>query len=237
MPSTSERTFGQRYTKARDLVEYLKLVPTYAPSNPDLAVAAFDAFVGTVDTANNAVASQTSALQTARDARLVLFKGPEGLIKRCAQIRDYISSIETKGKNSVEYKKAQKVVMRMRGIKLSKKKISTEAGATEPKTISTSEVSFGSMLNAGKEVLQVINGLAAYAPSNTNITSANFAAFVTQLDNKNSEIASKLSDWDNAIETRADLYATLKDRVSKIKSALAGQYGRQSNEYKDSLKY
>ena len=237
MPSTSERTFGQRYTKARDLVEYLKLVPTYAPSNPDLAVAAFDTFVGTVDTANNAVASQTSALQTARDARLVLFKGPEGLIKRCAQIRDYISSIETKGKKSVEYKKVQKVVMRMRGIRLSKKKVTAAAGAEEPKTLSTSEVSFGSMLNAGKEVLQVINGLAAYAPSNTNITSVNFSAFVTQLDNKNSEIASKLSDWDNAIETRADLYDTLKDRVSKIKAALAGQYGRQSNEYKDSLKY
>lgn len=237
MPSTSERTFGQRYTKARDLVEYLKLVPTYAPGNPDLAVAAFDTFVGTINNANNAVASQISALQTSRDARLVMFKGPEGLIKRCAQIRDYIASIETKGKKSVEYKKVQKVIMRMRGIRLSKKKVSTEVGAAEPKTLSTSEVSFGSMLNAGKEVLQTIIGLASYNPSNTNITTANFTTFVTQLDNKNSEIAEKLGTWDNAIETRSDLYAELKDRVSKIKSALAGQYGRQSNEYKDSLKY
>jgi len=237
MPSTSERTFGQRYTKARDLIEYLKTVPAYAPGNPELEVAAFDTFVSSVDTANNEVASQTSALQTARDTRLVLFKGPVGLIKRTAQIRDYIASVETKGKNSVEYKKVQKVVMRMRGIRLSKKKVSAEAGGTEPKTLSTSEVSFGSMLNAGKEVLQVINGLAAYAPSNTNITKANFTTFVTQLDDKNSEIAAKLSDWDNAIETRFDLYASLKDKVTKIKSALAGQYGRQSNEYKDSLKY
>ena len=237
MPSTSERTFGQRYTKARDLIEYLKLVPAYAPGNPDLEVPAFETFVDSVDTANNAVANQSSGLQTARDARLVLFKGPEGLIKRCAQIRDYIASVETKGKKSVEYKKVQKVVMRMRGIRLSKKRVSTGAGGTEPKTLSTSEVSFGSMLSAGKEVLQTITGLAAYAPSNTNITTANFTIFITQLDDKNSEIASKLSDWDNAIETRFDLYAALKDKVSKIKSALAGQYGRQSNEYKDSLKY
>lgn len=237
MPSTSERTFGQRYTKARDLVEYLKAVPAYAPGNPDLAVAAFDTFVTSVDTANNEVASQTSALQTARDARLDLFKGPYGLIKRAAQIRDYIASVDVKGKNSVEYKKIQKVVMRMRGIRLSKKKVSTTAGATEPKTLSTSEVSFGSMLNAGKEVLQVIKGFTGYAPSSTHITLANFTTFVANLDTKNSEIAEKLTDWDNAIETRADLYATLKERISKIKSALAGQYGRQSNEYKDSLRY
>lgn len=237
MPSTSERTFGQRYTKARDLIEYLKAVPAYAPGNPDLEVAAFDTFVTSVDTANNSVASQTSALQTARDARLVLFKGPEGLIKRASQIRDYISAIEAKGKNSVEFKKVQKIVMRMRGIRLSKKKVATEAGATDPKSLSTSEVSFGSMLSAGKEVLQIIKGLAAYAPSNTLITTANFTTFIAQLDAKNSEIADKLTDWDNAIELRADLYDTLKDRVSKIKSALAGQYGRQSNEYKDSLKY
>ncbi len=237
MPSTSERTFGQRYTKARDLIEYLKTVPSYAPGNIDLEVLSLESFVDSIDTANNAVASQSSALQTARDARLVMFKGPEGLIKRCAQIRDYIASVETKGKKSVEYKKVQKVIMRMRGIRLSKKKVATEAGAAEPKTLSTSEVSFGSLLNAGKEVLQTVIGFAAYNPSNTNITSANFTTFITQLDNKNSEIAAKLSDWDNAIETRADLYDTLKDRVSKIKSSLAGQYGRQSNEYKDSTKY
>ena len=237
MPSTSERTFGQRYTKARDLIEYLKLLPAYAPGNIDLEVLSLESFVDSIDAANNAVASQSSALQTARDARLVMFKGPEGLVKRCAQIRDYIASVETKGKKSVEYKKVQKVIMRMRGIRLSKKKVATEAGVSEPKTLSTSEVSFGSMLNAGKEVLQTIKGLAAYNPSNTNITNANFTTFVTQLDNKNSEIAEKLGTWDNAVETRSDLYVELKDRVSKVKSALAGQYGRQSNEYKDSVKY
>lgn len=237
MPSTSERTFGQRYTKARDLIEYLKSVPGYAPGNPDLAAAALDVFVSTIDTANNQVATQTSALQTARDARYDLFKGPYGLLKRAAQIRDYIASVDIKGKKSVEYKKIQKIVMRMRGIRLSKKKATPEAGTTEPKTLSTSEVSFGSLLNAGKEVLQVVKGLPGYAPSSTHITIANFTTFVGQLDAKNTEIAEKLTDWDNAIEARADLYNTLKDRVSKVKSALAGQYGRQSNEYKDSLKY
>lgn len=237
MPSTSERSFGQRYTKARDLIEYLKSIPTYSPGNPDLEIAEFDTFVSSLDTANNSVASLTSSLQTERDERLVMYKGPQGLIKRASQIRDYISAVETKGKNSVEFKKVQKIVMRMRGIRLSKKKLPAEAGANAPKSISTSEVSFGSMLGAGKEVLQVISGLASYAPSNTLITLANFTTFITQLDAKNSDVAELLSDWDNAVELRYDLYKTLKDRVTKIKSALAGQYGRQSNEYKDALQY
>ena len=237
MPSTSERTFGQRYTKARELVEYIKSVPGYAPGNPDLEAGALNTFLDTVDSANNLAADLLSGLQTARDARLELFKGSEGLIKRCSQIRDYISSIEPKGKKSVEYKKAQKVVMRMRGIRLSAKPVAPTTGGTAPKTLSTSEVSFGSMLSGGKEVLQVIKSVTGYAPSNTNITIANFTAFVAQLDSKNTEVAEKVTNWDNAVEARSDLYKTLQEKVSKIKMALAGQFGRQSNEYKDSLSY
>lgn len=237
MPSTSERSFGQRYTKARGLVEHIKPIADYAPDNPDLLPAALTTFLNDVDTANNLAASTQSTLQTARDERLVLYKGPTGLIKRCSAIRDYLASKETNGKKSVEFKKLQKIVMRMRGIKLTSKLPKPPAGGTDPKKQSVSEVSYGSTLSAGKEALQVIKGLAAYAPSNTDVTVANFTTFIAQLDAKNTDIYDKQTDWENAVDDRAELYDILKTRVSKVKSALAGQYGRQSNEYKESLKY
>ena len=48
---------------------------------------------------------------------------------------------------------------------------------------------------------------------------------------------SKAEVYDNAVDVRVNLYADLKQRISKIKFTLASQFGKQSNEYKDSLRY
>ncbi|MFZ1517227.1 MAG: hypothetical protein WAU11_00540 [Ignavibacteriaceae bacterium] len=235
MASTSERTFGQRYTKGRDLVEYLKLVTGYAPTESALLPANLTTLLDSINTANSEVASTVSIMQTARDERLTMFKNnTTGLITRCAQVRDYIASFLPQGKKSADYKKVQKIVMLMRGIRLSKKPPVTEGGK---KSVSTSERSYGSMLQAGKDVLEIIKTTSGYAPSNTAITIANFTTLVATLDAKNSEVANKQEVYDNKIEDRGNLYTELADRVTKVKAALASQYGKQSNEYKDSVKY
>lgn len=235
MVSTSERTFGQRYTKGRDLVEYLKLVPTYAPTETAIQPANLTTLLDSIDTANSEVGAAKSALQTERDERIVMFKNnTTGLITRCAQIRDYIASFHPQGKKALDFKKVQKIVMLMRGIRLSKKPPAVEGGK---KSVSTSERSYGSMLQAGKDVLEVIKTIAGYAPSNTAITVANFTTTLAAIDAKNSSVAEKQEIYDNKVETRAGLYNDLGDRVTKVKAALASQYGKQSNEYKDSVKY
>jgi hypothetical protein len=157
-----------------------------------------------------------------------------GLITRCAQIRDYIASFHTQGKKALDFKKVQKIVMLMRGIRLSKKPPAVEGGK---KSVSTSERSYGSMLQAGKDVLEVIKTVAGYAPSNTAITVANFTTLLSTIDAKNSSVAEKQETYDNKVESRASLYSDLGERITKIKAALASQYGKQSNEYKDSVKY
>jgi hypothetical protein len=235
MPSNSERSFGQRYTKARQLQEYLLTIPTYAPGNPDLEVANFDTFLDGIQTANQNVDNKLSVLQTERDLRIDLFKGTDGLINRTAQIKDYIGSTNTKGKKSLDYQKVQKVVKRMRGIRLTKKPV-VPPGVTA-KTNSTSEQSYGSMLAAGREVLEVIKTIAGYAPPTAKLTVANFNNFLNSLDVKNSLVGSKQELYDNDVETRGSLYDQLQDRIAKIKLALAAQFGKSSNEYKDSLGY
>ena len=57
------------------------------------------------------------------------------------------------------------------------------------------------------------------------------------LYSKNRCVASKQETYDNAVEDRMNLYTDLQKRVTQIKSALAGQFGRRSNEYTDALKY
>ena len=57
------------------------------------------------------------------------------------------------------------------------------------------------------------------------------------MDVKNSLVAEKMEEYDNAVEARLSLYDELDDRVRKILLALAAQYGKTSDEYKDSLKF
>lgn len=237
MPSVSEKSFGQRYTKAVGLVEYLKLVPAYAPDNADIEIAAFDTFLGTVQTANETVAAKQSELMNDRESRLLLYKGPEGLIKLCAKVRDYVASIDPKGRKSADYNKISKIIMRMRGQRLSKKPDPPAAGATGPKVLSTSEQSYGSVLEMGVSVVEVVKAKAGYAPSNAALTTASLTTFMDSVYAKNRSVLSKVEAYDNAVESRANLYTDLNRRVSQIKATLASQYGKQSNEYKDSLKY
>lgn len=235
MAIPSEKSFGQRYTKGRELVEYLRTLPTYTPGNIDLETAALTTLLDSIETANSDAAARLSSLQTERDARLIMFKNNlTGLLNKSGQIRDYVASIDPKGKKATDFKKLQKMVQRMRGIRLTKKPAPQEGG---PKTISTSEVSYGSMLAVGKEVLEVIKTVAGYAPSNTALTVANFTTFLDDIDAKNSLVAQKQEEWDNSIEARSALYETLAGRVMKVKLALAAQFGKTSNEYKDALKY
>ena len=237
MPSVSEKSFGQRYTKAVGLVEYLKLIPTYAPDNADIAVAAFDTFLGTVQTANENVSAKLSDLMNERESRLVAYKGPDGLYKLCAKVRDYVASIDPKGKKSADYNKIGKTIMRMRGQRLSKKPAPSADGSAPPKTVSTSEQSYGSVLEMGVSIVEVVKAKAGYAPSNAALTVASLNTFMDNLYAKNRSVASKQETYDNTVEERSGLYNDLQLRVSQIKFALASQYGKQSNEYKDSLKY
>ena len=104
-------------------------------------------------------------------------------------------------------------------------------------SLSTSERSYGSMLQAGKDVLEIIKTTAGYAPSNTSITIVNFTTLLSTLDAKNSDVSSKQEIFENKTEVRSTLYTELADKVTKVKSALASQYGKQSSEYKGSVKY
>lgn len=236
MASTSEQSFAQRYTKARQLVEYLGMQPTYEPGNTELETSELTDLLNSIETANADVASKLSAVQTERDERFELVKGEAGVVKRAMQIRDYIASILPKGKKERDYVKAQKIVQKLRGQRLTKKPVAIPNAPT-PKTVSTVEVSFGSILGAGRELLEVIKTVPGYTPSNTALTVANFTTFLDSIETKNTSVAQKYEQYDDSVETRASLYNQLQDRLTKTKLALAAQFGKDSNVYKDAVGY
>lgn len=236
MASTSERSFAQRYTKARELAVYLDGIAAYSPSLSALSASKLNDLLDQIEAANASVASNLSAVQTERDERLALFKGDAGLIKLASQARDYIASVLPNGKKARDFVKAQKIVQKMRGVRLTKKPVAKEGGET-PKTISTYEVSFGSLLGSGRELLEVIKTVPGYAPSNNKLTVAEFTNFLDAIDDKNTLVAQKYEAYDDAVEARSGLYDELQDRITKIKLAVASQFGKDSNEYKDVVKY
>jgi hypothetical protein len=235
MGNFSETTFGQKYTKAGELVEVLNAIPTYAPGVTELEPAEIKAFLITVDSANSDVASKLSDLQTNRDARYNAYKNGNGLLKRCSQVRDYIASVHPEHKKALDYKKVQKYVQSLRGKRLSKKPVNPDGSPA--KTVSTSERSYGSMLRIGKDILEVIKTFPGYLPSNNDLTIANFTTFLNSLDVQNSTVAAKQEAFENSAEVRRNLYKDLKKKISKVKFSIAAQFGRDSNEYKDVVKY
>lgn len=235
MSSNSERSFGQRYTLGRGLAKYLELIPAYAPPDPDLLPANLDTFLDTVNIANNEATAAEDVLQTARDIRFKMYKQTgTGIIAQCALMRDYVGSMVPNGKKKLNYKKLQKRVMLMRGIRLRKK---PPVNGDPKKSNSVSEQSFGSICRVAKDVLEVIKGIPGYAPSNPALTVATYTVTVADADEKNNEVAQLLDISDNKKEVRFDLYTQLDDRTRRIKGALAAQFGKTSNEYKDALKY
>ncbi len=234
MPSANENGFGQKYTKAQGMVEFLNALSSYSPGVTELEPTDIKTFLTTVDSANSDVASKLSDLQTNRDLRVNMFQNG-GLIKRCGQIRDYIASIHPQHKKALDYKKVQKYVQSLQGKRVTKKPVNPDG--SPGKTNSTSERSYGAMLKIGKDVLEVIKTVPGYAPTNPELTVANFTTFLTSVDTQNSTVAAKLEAYDNSVETRSTLYKELDKKVSKVKLSIASQYGKDSNEYKDVVKF
>lgn len=238
MPSGSERSFGQRYTKARGLVEYLKTIPTYAPDNPELTIANLTLFLDDVEASNLNVPEKYSALRTERNNRYTMYRGLDGVFMRAIKIREFICYNDAEAKRSPDYKAVVSIIRRMRGRRLNRKPINPPAGGGQiPRSISTSEQSFGSVLNMAKEILGLLIMKVGYAPTNPLITVAGFTTFLEQVDDQNSLVMIKYADYSNAVDARIRLYINLDDRVLKTRSALASQYGKDSDEYMNSFAY
>jgi hypothetical protein len=235
--SNSEKGVGQLLEKSRQLLKYIESLEDYSPTDPALTPAGYKAFLDSVAALNSAVASSLAALRQARAARHALYHGPQGLINRASRIRDYISSLP-RGKKSTDYLAAQKICQRLRpsGARNAPEPDSTNSTKTK-KAISQYEVSYGAMLDKARQLEQIILQTPGYAPSADDISPTGFDALLDEIELKNAEVAAKLAIANKKIDNRAAAYSKdpngLRGRATRIKAAIAAQYGRNSPEYKN----
>ena len=223
--------------KGRQLLAYIQNLTGYAPTEPDLQPAAFDAFLNSVAAANAQVDAAITSLRTARAERAELYEGADGLGKRASQIRDYLASLP-EGKKSSAFKQVQRLVQQITASP-ARKKQTPEPGSKAPKEVSQFEVSFGSRLAKARQIEQVILATPNYTPSNTAITAAGFDALLDQIELKNAEVSAKVAIAGQKVDNRLALYKGpngLLNRAMRIKAAIAAQFGRQSQAYKDAVR-
>lgn len=95
------------------------------------------------------------------------------------------------------------------------------------------------MIKNGWDISMAINEIPGYTPGNELIQKDKFALFLESIDAKNKKVEQMYIPYDKAVWDRYQAYegaAGLRLRMSKIKSYIAGEYGKQSNEYKEAVK-
>ncbi len=234
--STSEKTYGQRLQKGRDKVTYISTLAGYSPPNPDIQTANMTPFLDSIDAQNGLVAAKNQALSEARNLRSNGYYGPGGLKKTMPKVRSFLASF-TEGKKSTAFKAVQKFVQKINGY-VKPKKLKTGSNPPteeEQKKISQIEKSFGSMLQNGKDIVQIATSLgAAYTPSNPAINVPSMTAMMTLLGNLNASVIGTQKEADDAIRDRFDLYEDdngLRERMQAINEYVASIYDKDSQEY------
>ena len=170
-----------------------------------------------LDGINSLTSVNQDVLSQMRNTRTNSYTGTNGLKELGGMTRDYIASLQG-GKSTNTYKNIQKEVSKLKGYRKAKTKI---IDGTISKTISQSEQSFGSLIQSGKNILAIIQGIPGYAPSNTNITVQNFQTMLNSIEVLNNTVQEKFILVVNNIAKRKEMYEGdngLRIRLQMIKN-------------------
>lgn len=241
MPSTSERTFGNRLEHARSLHAALGKITGYKPDNTALDTAPLGTYLDSVEAANNDVAGKSQVLSDARTGRRLAYfgdakQGVPGLATLAARVRDTVGSMAG-GKNSPSYRQIQRLTQKISNYRPPKKPVTAPPGTPDAnkKEISQSEASYGSLVQAGRDLAAAAAKVPGYNPSAADLQPAALTAAMTALADNNKTVATALVDVRNAVAARAELYESdqtgLKSKFQQAKAAVAAQFGRRSPEF------
>lgn len=241
--ASSERTYGQRYTKGVELYDLIKNEIGFDPqNNPLITKVAFLAFLATVKAANKQVDDLTPIYDGVQDARVEMYHGAQGLVKRGGMVRDLLGAY-LNGKNSTAFLTVQALTQEMRNYRKPKPKDKDVANGTDPAVDaepSQAQLSFGSLLAKGREVVAVMKTPATtYKTANPLVTVAAFEAFLDAMEAQNTTISDALTPLNTAIRKRNQLVEGeegLGVRVAAIKSHVAGEMGKGTDLHKALLK-
>ncbi|MEP7197666.1 MAG: hypothetical protein ABI851_14195 [Saprospiraceae bacterium] len=233
MKKISEKSFGQRLAKARQLIEVLKSIPDYTVSNAMLSVEAFNSLLTETEAINQQATEAKSRLAIKRELRNELYYEADGLFSIVKRIRDYVASLPN-GKQNSHYKSIVLECQKMMSTKSNSRKelITLKESELPIRKISSSEKSFGSTLQSAKNILVQIGMIDSYEPSPPSLTKQKLQEAINAVETINIEVHQEFVKVNEAVSNRVIKYdgtGGLQDCFQKIKLHLAGAYGKDSN--------
>jgi hypothetical protein len=226
----SEQSFGKKLRNAQDMITFVQGFTNYTPPRTQETLVAMQTLLTSVISANATEATNRQQYRAAVDARTTAFsKGMNSIPKLLVAIRAAVDA--QYGKNSAESASIQSILRTIRAGKSVQAPAKTE-GEEAAQAVSRSQRSYGSQTQLFNNLVNTLNQLPGYNPSNPAIKIAALQTFVTQLTTLNNAVAQKFAALQSARSNRSVLYTDLNDRTQRMKAYVKSQYGQVSNEYK-----
>ena len=227
MASTSESSFGKRLDNAKSLETHILSFSNYIEINTELTKASLNTKINDLLLINGEIANYLQAYSMGVDIKQKLFtKEDNSILKLITVIAANVRSVY--GKNSKESTNVANLINKIRGIKVTKPKNSTDAD-----TISRSERSYGTVLQTFSDLIVVLESFGtAYNPTNVECTVSslrNKLALAAQTSTLSVQDYGKLKI---ARDSRTTQYEQLASFCQRLKDSVRAQYGTKSVEYK-----
>jgi hypothetical protein len=236
MPTTSESGMNAKLRYAKDFLTILRTFQTYAPlrqeeSEPELTelVTQTEKCLNEYDTND---AAYTLAVKQRREKYTT---APDSLIKRLTLVSKTVQALY--GKKSLETAQILNLIRDIRSQSKPKSEATTDISTEKTRSVSTSQRSYGSMLQSFKTLITTLNGLSAYSRVANGNSVADLQILHQQLDTLNTQLTHSMQARESARHTRTELFAQVKERFMRVKLAIAAQYGLGSMEYKSIKAY
>ncbi len=226
MASTSEVTLGAKVANAETLATYLQSFAGYAPPQPDISIANYQALIATAKTNNQSTAASLQTWSAAIETRQQLFfKAKDSIKKILSPVGATVRS--SFGKTAKESSDIASFINKIRGEKIAK-----ENKNDKGEFVSQSERSYGSITQSFSDMITTLQGYGAgYGPVNVSITIAALQTKLTAVTASNIGVATNYSQLKQSRDTRTATYTDLSQRTQRIKDTVKSQYGQNSTEY------
>jgi hypothetical protein len=225
----SENTYADRHGRGKLLNETIKQFdPVFSPFDTSLKTGNQDTFLESLAAKSDLVNALRSDYTSSMEIRIKLVKDVK---TRSSMVRNFVESVVAYKVYWTALRNVVKKILHYKPPKPPKKAGETEA---DTKKRNRGEQSYADIASLLKNLISLLQGIAGYAPTNTELTVAELTALHASLVAENTSMGGKAGKLDIAIVDRKELFdgnGGLRDRMKATKAAVRSQYGNKSTEY------